>query len=143
MLAPSTRKRLQRFAAVAAVLTFVSGLAASPALAKITLNTIDPVAVVADDGRHIVVTGPVVCTAGELGFQSVTVTQRSTGAVAEGRTLINCTGMTQQWTVLAAIQGKATFEEGTATAVALCHSTFRGVATDAHQWLVNVTLVAE
>ena len=38
---------------------------ASAALARVALNTMDPVAVVADDGRHVVVTGPLTCTDGE------------------------------------------------------------------------------
>jgi len=47
-------------------------------------------------------------------YLRVTVTQRTTGAVAEGRTLITCTGGVQQWEVHAATQGKNTFEEGPA-----------------------------
>ena len=109
-------------------------------------NTIAPLAIVTDDGRHLVVTlvaaAPPVCTTGERSFVRVTVTQRSTGAVAEGRTRILC-GENQPWEVHATSQGEATFEEGPATAVATGHSTLRGVTTDAHQWLVNITLVAE
>jgi hypothetical protein len=89
------------------------------------------------------VTGPVACTEGEIGHQRVSVTQRSTGAVAEGRTRIVCTGELQQWEVQAAVLGEQTFEEGPATAVALCRATDRGESTDAHQWLVEVTLVEE
>jgi hypothetical protein len=48
-------------------------------------NTIDPVAVGADHGQHILVTGPIACTAGERAQLRVTVTQRATGAIAEGR----------------------------------------------------------
>jgi len=43
----------------------------------------------------------------------------------------------------AATQGKASFDEGPATAVAIARSADRGESTDAHQWLVNVTLVAD
>jgi hypothetical protein len=39
--------------------------------------------------------------------------------------------------------GKATFEEGSATAVAVASTTSRGKVTDAHQWLVNITLKGE
>jgi hypothetical protein len=48
------------------------------------MNTIDPVAIVADNGRHLIVTGPIECTHGERVELRVTVTQRETGAVAEG-----------------------------------------------------------
>ena len=52
-------------------------------------------------------------------------------------------GSTNQWQVVARAQGKATFEPGPATAVGLAVSTIRGNTTDAHQWLVDVTLVGE
>jgi hypothetical protein len=45
--------------------------------------------------------------------------------------------------VHAVTHGKASFEEGPATAVALGSTTSRGQATDAHQWLVDITLVGE
>ncbi len=73
----------------------------------------------------------------------MTVTQRSTGAVAEGRGFVTCTGDTLQWEVRATTQGKETFEEGPATAVAFASTSERGDTDDAHQWLVNITLVRE
>ncbi len=129
----------------AIVITLVGVLLAPVAFAKVALNTIDPVAVVADHGRHLVVTGPISCTAGETAYLRITVTQRSTGAVAEGQSRITCTGETeiQPWEVLAVTQGKASFKEGAAWAVGLARTTDRRDTTDAHQWLVNVTLVAE
>jgi hypothetical protein len=127
----------------AMVLILAGVFIAPPALARIVVNTIDPVAIVADDGRHLVVTGPITCTAGERAYLRVTVTQRTTGAVAEGRTLINCTGDPQQWEVHAATQGKSSFQEGPATAVALGRTVSRGDITDAHQWLVDITLVRQ
>ena len=71
----------------------------------------------------------------------VVVTQRSTGAVAEGVALFTGTGDIQQWKVRAVTLTRESFEEGPATAVALARTTLRGQATDAHQWLVNVTLM--
>jgi hypothetical protein len=65
------------------------------------------------------------------------------GAVAEGHTRIICTTDVQQWEVHASIQGKETFEEGAATAVALARTSDRGDIDDAHQWLVPITLVGE
>jgi len=128
----------------AAVALIVADVFIAPlASARIVGNTIDPVAIVTDNGRHLVVTGQMTCTANERAYLSVTVTQRATAAVAEGRTLINCTGGAQQWEVHAATQGKEAFQEGPATAVALGRTTSRGDVTDAHQWLVDITLVAE
>jgi hypothetical protein len=147
MLAQPTRKHLKRLVAAAVVLTLVGIFIAPTAFARITFNTIDPVAIVTDNGRHIIVTGPLVCTAGERAHLRVTVTQRATGAVAEGRTLVTCTGgdptHPQQWEVHASVQDKETFEEGSATAVALDRTTTQGDTTDAHQWLVEITLVGE
>ncbi len=53
------------------------------------------------------------------------------------------TGTTNQWEVTAAVQDNETFEAGPATATAIAVTTLNGQATDAHQWLVNITLVQE
>jgi hypothetical protein len=129
---------------LAVMVAIVVGVFAAPmAFARITANTIDPVARVTDHGRQLVVTGPIACAEGERLHLRVTVTQRTTGAVAEGRTLVPCTGATQQWEVRASAHGRETFEEGPATAVALGRTTEGGTTTDAHQWLVDVTLTAQ
>jgi hypothetical protein len=126
----------------AAILLTVAGVfVARTAFAKIVYNTIGPVGIVADKGRHITLTGPLAATAGDRIELRVTVTQRSTGAVAEGHTFIS--GTTNQWEVEARAEGGATFEAGPAIAVALARTTVGGKATDAHQWLVNLTLVQE
>jgi hypothetical protein len=127
----------------AIVLVPPSVLVSSVVFARVLLNTIDPLAVVSDDGRHLIVTGPFICDAGERQHLRLTVTQRSTGAVAEGLTLDTCTGGLQQWEVEAVTRGRERFEQGPATAVAIGRTTFRGATTDAHQWLVNITLVGE
>jgi hypothetical protein len=106
----------------AMVMTLAGVLVAPTAFAKIATNTIDPLAIVTDNGLHIIVTGPIACTEGERAYLRVTVSQRATAAVAEGRTLITCTGNTQQWEVHASTQGNETFEEGPATAVCSSHN---------------------
>ncbi len=111
-----------------------------PTFAGVALNTIDPVAVVADDGRQIIVTGPITCTATERVTLHVTVTQRTTGAIAQGRTRFTCTGNLQQWEVQVKNLGKTSFTDGVATAVAFARTRAQGEPTDAHQWLVDVTL---
>jgi hypothetical protein len=110
---------------------------------QISRTRIDPVAFVTRDGRRLLLSGPVECTGGERAEVRVTVTQRSTGAVARGRAFITCTGDTQQWEIRATTQGKATFEEGDAIGVAFGLTHHRGQATDAHHWLVNLTLVKQ
>jgi hypothetical protein len=118
----------------------LSVISSPPTFAGIALNTIDPVAHQTENGRQIVVTGPIVCTAGEGVTLRVTVTQRSTGAVGQGRTRFPCTGALQQWEVRVAHDKKAAFAYGAVTAVAFVRTTARGTLTDAHQWLVEVTV---
>ena len=139
-----TLKQHRTWLMTAALLATVAGVfVARTAFAKIVSNTIDPVASVSDKGRHLTVTGPLAVTAGETAYLRVTVTQRATGAVAEGDATLSGTGTTNQWQVLATTQGKAVFAPGPATAVAVGVTTTRGVTTDAHQWLVDITVVSE
>ncbi|MFN2447080.1 MAG: hypothetical protein ABR606_16060 [Vicinamibacterales bacterium] len=102
-----------------------------------------PIAVVADNGRYLVLAGPIACTPNERAYVEVTVTQRDTGAVGVGRTRITCTGAVAQWEIHASIQGAKPFQDGPATAVALARASSGGDITDAYQWLVPVTLIGE
>ena len=143
LLAQQVKNHRRRLASKAVVLTLAGLFVAPLAFARVVFNTIDSLATVTDNGRLVIATGPLTCTRGEQAFLRVTVTQRPTGAVAEGRGRIVCTGNSQQWQVHAAAQGDATFGEGAAVAVAIARTASRGEITDAHQWLVNVTLVGE
>jgi hypothetical protein len=105
-------------------------------------NTIDPHATLIDHGR-IVLTGPISCSQEEWVDMRVTVTQRSTGALAEGRLRFVGTTEEQHWTIEATAIGKAEFEEGPATAVAVAVTSLHGETTDAHQWLVPITVERE
>ena len=135
------QRSMKSLVPAALVMTIVGVCLAPMAFARLTQNTIDPLATVTDNGRHLIVTGPIGCTEGERAHLRVTVTQRTTGATAEGRTLVTCTGAIQQWEVHASIQSRETFQEGPATAVALGHTTDQGDnITDANQWLVPITL---
>ena len=58
----------------------LSVITAPPTFAGIALNTIDAVAHQTENGRQIVVTGPIACTAGEGVTLRVTAKQRSRGA---------------------------------------------------------------
>ena len=130
----------------ALVLTLAGAFITRTAFARIMRNTIDPVGIVADKGRQVTLTGPIAVgpTAGERAELRVTVTQRSTGALAEGIIFFTGTGQTNQWEVTATTRGKAVFAPGPATAVAVAlTSAAQAEATDAHQWLVNITLVKE
>jgi hypothetical protein len=143
MVAQPPQKPMTCLVSAALVLILLGVCLAPVAFAGISSNTIDPVAIVTDYGRHIILTGPIACTEGESAYLRVTVTQRATGAVAEGRTLITCTGNTQAWEVHASAQGEETLQEGPATAVALARTSDGGDNTDAHQWLVEISLIGE
>ena len=112
----------------------------SIAIAGIQVNTIDPAAVLAENDRHLSVSGPIACTQGQHADIEVTITQRQTGAVAFGRTRVLCTGYIQHWEARAKSHGKNTFQVGQATAVAMATTSTRGTTDDAHQWLVNITV---
>jgi hypothetical protein len=143
MTIQSIKQRRQWLVAAALVLTLAGVFIARTAFAKIARNTIDPVGIVAHHGRHVTLTGPLAITARERAHMRVTVTQRTTGAVAEGHAILIGTGRTNQWEVTAAVAGRDTFVAGPATATAIALTTLRGQATDAHQGLVNITLVKE
>ena len=138
------RRRPMRLAALALALALVGLALPQLAVARIVFNTIDPVGGVSATGRQLVLTGPISCTLGERAHLRVTVTQRTTGAVAVGRATLRCMGeaQSQQWRVEVRARGRHAFVPGPATAVALARSTRNGATTDVHQWLVNVTLVA-
>lgn len=120
-----------------------SGFVAHTAFARLVMNTIDLVGIVADKGRQVTVTGPIAVTAGERTELRVTVTQRSTGAVAEGVIFFTGSGQTNQWDVTVQAEGRTAFRAGPATVVGLARTSINGQSTDAHQWLVNVTLLPE
>ena len=65
MFAQPTKKLMQCLVATAIVLTLAGVFIAPMAFARMVVNTIDPVAIVTDNGRHIIVTGPISCTARE------------------------------------------------------------------------------
>ena len=140
----SLGRQLNRFIRPLIAAGALLGVVAVPlAWPRIAYNTIDPVAIVTDVGRHVVVTGPLACTSGERAYLRVTLTQRATGAIAEGSALVTCTDVIEQWSVDTVIQGKQGFQPGPAVATAVARTVQRGTTTDAHQWLVNVTIAPE
>jgi len=143
MKLPLIKVRIPLLAPVQLCVLFAGVFLAHTSFAKLSANTIDPVGIVSDNGRHVALTGPVTATSGDRAEMQVTVTQRSTGAVAEGIVFLTGTGQPSQWAVTAVTCGAAAFEPGPATVVALALTSVKGQANDAQQWLVNVTLVSE
>jgi hypothetical protein len=138
-----TMKQYRRWLVPVAIFVTLAGVfIARTAFARLVLNTIDPVASLSERGRHLALTGPLqVLPAGERVVLRVTVTQRATGALAEGETQFAASGVLQQWSLRAQTMGRKTFAPGPARATALALTVARGgEVTDAHQWLVDITL---
>ncbi len=72
MLDQPTPNSLNQLVSAATVLTLVGVFAAPIAFAKITVNTIDPLAIVTDNGRHLIVTGPINALKGRKAYIRVT-----------------------------------------------------------------------
>ncbi len=110
---------------------------------RLSANTIDPTARIVEHGGAIALSGPITCTQVELVGMRVTVTQRTTGAIAEGYLVFIGTATQQHWQVNASVRGDADFEPGPAIATAIAVTSRNGQTTDAHQWLVPVQLQHE
>ncbi len=104
-------------------------------------NTINPVAILKSKGRKVTVSGPVQCDLGGNFELRVTVTQESTGAMAEGECKGECTGQVQKWEVNAILHGDTLFEEGPAEASARHCIQRHGKASSAHQWCKDIVVV--
>lgn len=99
-------------------------------------NTIDPDVTMNENGRHLSVKGPIACSEGELLRIRLTVTQASTGALAQGYTSLDCAGndVDLEWSLTAVTYGTARFEEGEAQACALGLTRIGNEVTDIRQW---------
>src|SRR5262249_41361614 len=115
MNAQSIGKYQMRFASVA-MLTALLGVFVTPrafaAIARTNAARVVSVTMSADNARQLTVKGSLACgSEGPRAYIHVRVTQRSTGAVAEGSMVADCTGGAQNWEVRAGAQGKPAFEE--------------------------------
>jgi len=110
---------------------------------KLSANTIDHDATLTTGGTRIVLTGPIRCTEEEWVDLRVTVTQRSTGALAEGHIRLLGSTIEQDWELVANARGSADFEAGPAIAVAMAVTTREGITSDAHQWLIPIELLVD
>ena len=122
-------------------------LTAGPAaVAGIRLsNTIDPLATLSHTGNAIEVSGPLTCLVDrDVVLIQITVTQRSTGARAEGVVRVECeaVGVLEQWRTVLSRHGDERFVPGPAIAAAFGRTLNPVDSPDAHQWLVPVTLMA-
>jgi hypothetical protein len=131
------RRRLFVTALVAAMTASIA-----PAFAGVALNTIDRKAIMDTDHRVVEVTGPLRCTRTERATIRVTVSQRTTGAVAEGRWRGLCRPTTRTWTARSVTaHASPSFRTGTAKACALGVTRQGRTVTDAKQWCKRIQLV--
>ena len=106
-----------------------------------TFNTINAEAHVRHNGREILVEGPIRCDKRETLRLRVTISQKATGAIAEGDTEEAATGGFQCWEVVAKCRGEAVFEEGWAQASVLGTTWLKGRITDVAQWAGDLVLM--
>ena len=92
-----------------------------------------PTASVGPGGR-VQIGGHAACFEGAVADLRVTITQRGTGAVAEGRTRITCTGDETSWEIQGETVGRRAFVAGPATACGLLEVTGVNDPPDAVQW---------
>jgi hypothetical protein len=129
---------------VAALTALAMTALAVPASAGVSFNTIDRQARLDAGGRVVAVTGPIRCSRLERARIRVTVSQRTTGAVAEGRWRGLCRRTTRTWTAKRFVpHGSAIFQAGTAQACALAVTRRADRATDAKQWCRTIELTNE
>jgi hypothetical protein len=114
---------------------------ASPAEARVIMNTIGPTAALIGHGHVARGTVLLECTAGEHVRFTLTLTQP--GASGTGRGAGVCTGELTAFKVTVPAKG-ARFTEGTATACATAIDSARGVVVETRQWCraAGVTLTA-
>jgi hypothetical protein len=93
-------------------------------------------------GGAVRVSGPITCTAGDFVRIRATVSQTSTGAVAEGIWSKRCTGTALHWHITAIVTDAGHFAAGGADGVGLAIIRSHGIPVTAVQWLRGLTLKA-
>lgn len=134
------KSSLKRFEKAMIITLVISLLVAGPVVARLSSNTIDPIAILSSNNRQVLVTGPIDCTKGEKLSLEVVLTQRETNAIAKGTLETACTGDIQKWEINTRAEDGTTFKDGNATAWALATTRNHGKITDIDQWLRDVTI---
>ena len=93
-------------------------------------------------GGAVRVSGPIACKAGDSVRIRATVSQVSTGAVAEGFWSKRCTGTTLHWHITAIVTDGAHFAAGGAEGVGVAIIRRHRVPGSAVQWISPLTLTA-
>ena len=102
----------------------------------------DRAALLANGGVTVLVSGPITCRVGDSVRIRATVSQASTGAVAEGLWSKRCTGRPMHWHITAKVTDGAHFSAGGADGAGLAISRRHGLPGSAIQWIRPLTLKA-
>jgi hypothetical protein len=100
----------------------------------------DHAGVLTNGGGAVRVSGPIACTAADSVRVRATVSQVSTGAVAEGVWSKRCTGAAVHWHITAIVTDGVHFAAGGADGVGLAITRRQGVPGSAVQWFRRLTL---
>ena len=117
---------------------------ARPRFFPIPNATADEAVLMPSEDDDVVVTGGIKCAEGQIVEINVTVTQETTGAVANGDTLTRCLGtdgQARQWIVHAPTQSQAAFETGNAHLVVNARTLAQGEETHEWSWEPDVQLI--
>lgn len=102
----------------------------------------DRAALLANGGVTVLVSGPITCRVGDRVRIRATVSQASTGAVAEGLWSKGCTGRSMQWHITAIVTDGAHFSARGADGAGLAIIRRHGMPGSAIQWIRPLTLKA-
>ena len=111
--------------------TRLAGISARHAISDPGLNS--PL-ILAKSGRKVVVTGHFTCTRGDVYEIRTAVTQRSTGALAAGKTQGRCSGRAEPFEAATWVYDEALFVPGPAEACAMMVTQADSQTTDVFQW---------
>jgi hypothetical protein len=102
----------------------------------------DPAGVLTNGSGVVQVSGPIACRAGDSVRIRATVSQVSTGAVAEGLWSKRCTGTELHWHITAIVTDGVHFSAGGAEGVGLAIIRRHGMPGSAVQWIRRLALKA-
>jgi hypothetical protein len=102
----------------------------------------DRAALLANGGVTVLVSGPITCRVGDSVRIRATVSQASTGAVAEGHWSKLCTGTLMHWHITAIVTDGAHFSAGGGHGAGLAIIRRNGMPGSAIQWIRPLTLKA-
>ena len=100
----------------------------------------DRAALLTNGGGTVLVSGPITCKVGDSVRIRATVSQASTGAVAQGLWSKRCTGTLMHWHITAIVTDGAHFSAGGADGAGLAIIRRHGMPGSAIQWIRPLTL---